>query len=199
MASETNTAAATAPSSASGSFDFIADNIRKAGGNPKRVLIGFFAAWIAFALILWVLPAPKGLSKEGMAVLAIVVWASIMWVSEAMPVGITGMGIPTLLVLSNALPWDKGNPPLRDALAGFSGHVVWLCLFAFLVAAIMQLLKLDRRIALAILDWIKANNVGRVIWGFFVVNILLAFMIPAANARAATPAARDQRYLRSFG
>lgn len=186
MASQTNAATAAAPSGAPGPFDFIADNIRKTGGNPKRVLIGFFAAWIAFALILWVLPAPKGLSKEGMAVLAIVVWASVMWVSEAMPVGITGMGIPTLLVLTHALPWNKGNPPLRDALAGFSGHVVWLCLFAFLVAAIMQLLKLDRRIALAILDWIKANNVGRVIWGFFVVNILLAFMIPAANARAAT-------------
>lgn len=186
MASQTNAATAAAPSGTAGPFDFIAENIRKTGGNPKRVLIGFFTAWIAFALILWVLPAPKGLSREGMAVLAIVVWASVMWVSEAMPVGITGMGIPTLLVLTHALPWNKGNPPLRDALAGFSGHVVWLCLFAFLVAAIMQLLKLDRRIALAILDWIKATNVGRVIWGFFVVNILLAFMIPAANARAAT-------------
>jgi len=133
-----------------------------------------------------VLPAPKGLSKEGMAVLAIVVWASVMWVTEAMPVGITGMGIPTLLIMTKAFPWDKGNPPLRDALSGFVGPVVWLCLFAFLVAAIMQLLKLDRRIALAILDWIKANNVGRVIWGFFYVNIVLSFLIPAANARAAT-------------
>ncbi len=186
MASETSAAASAARVGGQSPFDFIAENIRKAGGDPKRVLIGFFAAWIAFALILWVLPAPKGLSKEGMAVLAIVVWASVMWVSEAMPVGITGMGIPTLLIMTKAFPWDKGQPPLRDALAGFVGPVVWLCLFAFLVAAVMQLLKLDRRIALAILDWTKANNVGRVIWGFFYVNIVLAFAIPAANARAAT-------------
>ena len=175
-----------AGSTGNGVLDYLSDNIRAAGGNPKRTLIGFFLAWVAFALILWVFPAPKGLSREGMAVLAIVVWASIMWVSEAMPVGITGMGVPLLLILTHALPWDKGQPPLRDALSGFSGHVVWLCLFAFMVAAIMQLLKLDRRIALAILDWIKATNVGRVIWGFFVVNIVLSFMIPAANARAAT-------------
>jgi anion transporter len=169
-----------------GPLEFIAENIRKSGRNPKRVLIGFFAAWIAFALILWVLPAPKGLSKEGMAVLAVVVWASLMWVAEVMPVGITGISIPLLLMLSRGLPWDKGQPPMRDALAGFTGPVVWLCLFAFFVAAIMQLLKLDRRIALVILDGIKANNVGRVIWGFFVVNIALALTIPAANARAAT-------------
>ena len=182
MASETRTATSGGPAT----FGFLFENIRKTGGNPTRVLTGFFTAWIAFALILWVLPAPKGLSAEGMAVLAIVVWASAMWVSEAMPVGITGMGIPTLLIMTRALPWDKGQPPLRDALSGFVGPVVWLCLFAFLVAAIMQLLKLDRRIALAILDWIKANNVGRVIWGFFYVNIVLSFAIPAANARAAT-------------
>ena len=50
----------------------------------------------------------------------------------------------------------------------------------------MQLLKLDRRIALGILDKIKASSVGRVIWGMFGVNIVLAFLIPAANARAAT-------------
>ncbi|MEK7244799.1 MAG: anion permease, partial [Pseudomonadota bacterium] len=149
MASETSAASAAATSRVSGSFDFLAENIRKSGGDPKRVLIGFFAAWLAFALILWVLPAPPGLSKEGMAVLAIVVWASVMWVTEALPVGITGMGIPTLLIMTRALPWDKGQPPLRDALSGFVGPVVWLCLFAFLVAAVMQLLKLDRRIALA--------------------------------------------------
>jgi anion transporter len=180
MASETTAAAVRGP------LDYLSENIRKAGGDPKRVLIGFLGAWVAFALILWVLPAPKGLSKEGMAVLAIMVWASVLWVTEALPVGITGMGIPTLLILTHALPWDKGQPPLRDALSGFVGDVVWLCLFAFLVAAIMQLLKLDRRIALAILDWVKANNVGRVIWGFFVVNIVLSLMIPAANARSAT-------------
>ncbi len=177
---------AQAGANGSGVLAYLSDNIRAGGREPGRVLIGFCLAWVAFALILWVLPAPKGLSKEGMAVLAIVVWASVMWVSEAMPVGITGMGVPLLLVLTHALPWAKGQPPLRDALAGFSGHVVWLCLFAFMVAAIMQILKLDRRIALAILDWIKATNVGRVIWGFFAVNIVLSFMIPAANARAAT-------------
>ena len=121
-----------------------------------------------------------------MAVLAIVVWASIMWVSEALPVGITGISIPTLLLLTQAIPWKDGKAPMATVFSGFTSPEVWLCLFAFFVGAVMQLLRMDRRIALGILDKVRASSVGRVIWGMFGVNIALAFLIPAANARAAT-------------
>lgn len=170
-------------------FARLSENIHQSGRSPASVLGGFAAAWVAFALILWVLPAPAGLSASGMAVLAVVVWASIMWVSEALPVGITGISIPTLLILTHAIPWvekkGKVSPPMDVVFSGFTDHVVWLCLFAFLVGAVMQLLRLDRRIALAVLDWVKASNVGRVIWGMFGVNLILALLVPAANARAA--------------
>jgi len=173
-----------------GVIQYLVGNIEASGKNPTRVIAGFFAAWILFALILWVFPRPEGLNENGMAVLAVVVWASIMWVSEALPVGITGISVPTLLILTHGIPWieKKGKlvPPMNIVFSGFTKHVVWLCLFAFLIGAVMQLLKLDRRIALGILDKIKASNVGRVIWGMFFVNIVLAFLIPAANARAAT-------------
>ena len=151
-------AGAVASSNGNGILAFLSENIRKSGREPKRTLIGFVVAWVAFGLIMWVLPAPQGLSREGMAVLAVVVWASIMWVAEALPVGITGISIPLLLILTHALPWTKDQPPLRDVLSGFTGHVVWLCLFAFMVAAFMQLLKLDRRIALFILDKIMKSS-----------------------------------------
>jgi len=187
MSNENLTTAATGGGSL---FTYVTNNIRESGRNPKRVLLGFASAWIMFALIMWVFPRPEGLNEHGMAVLAIVVWASIMWVSEALPVGITGISVPTLLILTEGVPWieKKGHlvPPMNIVFSGFTKHVVWLCLFAFLVGAVMQLLKLDRRIALLILDKIKASTVGRVIWGMFFVNIILAFLIPAANARAAT-------------
>jgi anion transporter len=75
---------------------------------------------------------------------------------------------------------------MGQVFSGFTSHETWLCLFAFFLGAIIQLLKMDRRIALSILDRIKASNVTQVIWGMFGVNIVLAFLIPAANARAAT-------------
>ena len=84
-------------------------NIEQSGRNPARVIPGFIAAWLLFFAILYA-PLPPGLSQEGMAVLAIVVWASIMWVTEAMPVGITGVAIPLLLIVTHAIPWTmKGN------------------------------------------------------------------------------------------
>jgi anion transporter len=165
---------------------YFTDNIAESGKNPRSVLMGFFAAWVTFFLILKVVPVPSGLSQNGMAVLAIVVWACVMWVSEALPVGITGISIPTLLILTRAIPWQDGKPPMDLVFAGFTSPEVWLCLFAFFVGAIMALLKLDRRIALSILDGIKASTVGQVIWGMLGVNIVLSFLVPAANARAAT-------------
>ncbi|WP_027191051.1 SLC13 family permease [Fundidesulfovibrio putealis] len=165
---------------------YISENLTLCGQSPKTTWLGYALAWAAFFLIYKVLPVPEGLKPEGMSVLAILVWASIMWVSEAMPVGITGISIPTLLILTKGLPWNGNNPPMGQVFSGFTTHEVWLCLFAFFAGAIIQLLKMDRRIALAILDKIRANNVGRIIWGMFGVNIVLAFLIPAANARAAT-------------
>ena len=124
------------------------------------------------------LPPFPGLTHNGMAVLGIVLWASVMWVSEAMPTGITGISIPTLLLITQAIPWQGGKPPMSIIFAGFTNHVIWLCLFAFLVGAVMQLVGLDKRIALGILARLKASSVGRVIWGMFFVNIVLGFLVP---------------------
>ena len=167
-------------------FAYLCENVRKSGNTPCRAFVGFAVAWLAFFLFWDVLPPFHGLTHEGMAVLGIVVWASIMWVSEAMPAGITGISIPTMLLITQALPWTNGKPPMSVIFAGFTNHVIWLCLFAFMVAAVMQLIGLDRRIALGILARFKASSVGRVIWGMFFVNIILGFLVPAANARAAT-------------
>lgn len=169
-----------------GLLGYLVNNIQETGKSSIRVLGGFIGAWVLFFLINFVFPVPEGLPREGMSVLAVVVWASIMWVSEALPVGITGISIPLLLILTQGIPWVDGKPPMAVVFGGFTKHVVWLCLFAFFVGAIMQLLKLDRRVALSILDKFKASSVGKVIWGMFFVNIVLAFLIPAANARAAT-------------
>ncbi len=186
IGADIGTVEASAPTSKTTVISYILENIKASGKDPVRTLVGFFLAWTAFFLLWKLIPAPAKLSPNGMTVLAIVVWACIMWVSEALPVGITGIGIPTLLIVTHALPWKDGKPPLVQVFGGFTTEVLWLCLFAFFVGAIMQLLKLDRRIALGLLDKLKASNVGQVIWGMFPINIALGFLIPAANARAAT-------------
>ena len=163
-----------------GFFGRFRDNIVESGRSPTKAVVGFLLAWIVYFLILWVMPLPAELSMAGKATLAVVVWACIMWIFEAMPVGITGILIPMLLVMGGAAP----NFP--KAASGFTTPVVFLCLAAFIFAALMQAAGLDKRIALGLLNKVKTKTVNGVIWAMFGANIVLSFIIPAANARAAT-------------
>lgn len=156
------------------------ENIRATGREPGKMLLGFFLAWGLFFFILKVMPAPEGLPPAGQATLAVMIWACTMWIFEAIPVGISGVLIPMLLVMTGAVT------PFPKAASGFTTPVVFLCLSAFIFAAIMQAAGLDRRIALTMLHRMKVKTVNGVIWAMFAVNFVLSFIIPAANARAAT-------------
>lgn len=155
------------------------DNVAESGRSPAKTLIGFVLAWSLFFLIL-ALPNPAGLSNAGKATLAVMVWSCTIWIFESMPVGVSGLLIPMLLVMTG------GAAPFPKAASGFTTPVVFLCLAAFLFAAIMQSAGLDRRIALKILHAVKVKTVNGVIWAMFGVNLVLSLIIPAANARAAT-------------
>src|SRR6202171_5439163 len=78
------------------------DNIAESGRNPVSTALGLALAWGLFFFVIYALPTPQGLSPAGKACLAVVVWACVIWVSKAIPVGITGIMIPMLLVMSGA-------------------------------------------------------------------------------------------------
>lgn len=151
----------------------------KARGAGLKARAGFVLAWLCFFGIAWLMPTPAGLSAPGKATLAVVAWVAIVWVVEAIPIGVSGILIPMLLVLSHAVT------AFPQAASGFAAPVVFLCLAAFLFSATMQAAGLDRRIALVLLDKLKVCTANGVIWAMFVVNFVMSLVVPAANARAA--------------
>src|SRR5438067_5182218 len=161
-------------------IEYFRSNITAAGLSPGKAFAGFAIAWAVFFAILYGMPAPNGLSLAGKATLAVMAWACLMWIFEAIPVGVSGLLIPMLLVVSGAIK------PFAKAADGFTNPVFFLCLAAFVFAAVMQAAGLDRRIALSLLNWMKVRTVNGVIWAMFAVNMALSLIIPAANARAAT-------------
>ena len=144
-----------------------------------RARLGFLAAWLALFAIGWLIPTPAGLGAQGKATLAVVAWVTIVWLTQALPVGVSGIVLPMLLVLTHA------SPSFANAANGFAAPVVFLCLAAFLFSSIMQTSGLDRRIALALLDRLGVRTANGVIWAMFVVNFVMSSVVPAANARAA--------------
>ena len=66
-----------------GFLDQFRANITAAGLSPRKTMIGFIIAWLLFFFILYGMPAPAGLSPQGQATLAVMVWACTMWIFES--------------------------------------------------------------------------------------------------------------------
>lgn len=154
-------------------------NADMAGVSPKKSFLGFILAWVVFLGIILFMPQPEGLSQQGKATLAVVAWASIIWVSEAIPVGITGVAIPMLLTLSGAV--DK----FPKAVSGFTSNAYFICMIAFIMAAIIQVAGIDKRIAITLLHKLRIKSANSTIMGLFGVNFILSIIVPGANPRGA--------------
>ncbi len=145
----------------------------------RKNMLGFLGAWGIFFAVM-AAPVPKGLSPQALCTLAVVLWSVIIWVTEAVPVGVTGLVIPMLLLVTGALP------KMEDAFAGYVAGTTYLCLGAFIFASLMQLSGLDKRIAVAVLNVFKVKKADELIKGMFVTNFILSLLIPATAARGTT-------------
>lgn len=172
-----------------GLYSYILENIRQSGNkSPEKALFGFIAAWVMLFLTLYVFKFPvileEGggtvvLTAAGQACLAVMVWATIIWLTEAMPIAMTGLIIPALLALTGAVSHIKHAAP------AYSAPVALLVLAAFIFSAIMIASGIDQRVALSMLKHARIKKVGGVVWTLFGFNLLLSLILPAANARAA--------------
>ena len=83
-----------------------------------RALVTLAVLGVLYSTVV-ALPTPAGLSLQGQRVLGVAVLAIGLWSTEALPMGVTGMAVVLLLVLSG------GVPGFREALAGFAEPVTY--------------------------------------------------------------------------
>lgn len=152
----------------------------KATTNSKNkfAFAGFILAWVVFAAILTMVPTSQSLSAGGRAALAVMGWATVIWLSNGLPLAVSGLMIPVLLSLTGA------SQKMPEAFSGFTNNVTFLILGCFILAAIMQTTGLDRRIALGIVSKVKPT-VGGVLKGLIGAHLVTAVLVPATNARGA--------------
>ena len=154
--------------------------------------IWFFSAFAALVAVL-LLPLEGGLTPAGQVALAVLAFAVIMWVTEAVSYTVSSTLIIGLIAIilgftpgtgleGEADPVGTSNA-LGYALAGFSSSAVALVAAALALAAAMQATGLHKRLALWVLK-LSGEKTSHVLIGAIVISIVLAFFVPSATARA---------------
>lgn len=153
---------------------------------------GLVAAVVALLVIL-TLPPAAGLPRAGQVMLAILAFAVIVWMTEALDYAVSAIVIGALMIFGLAFAPDVAKPggpamgsgaALNLALSGFASSAVALVAAACFIAAAMTATGLDRRIALVVLSRVDARA-GQIVIGAMVVGLLLSFVVPSTTARVA--------------
>ena len=152
---------------------------------------GVLAAVTALVVIL-LLPTPANLPVAGHRMLAILAFAVIIWMTEAIDYAVSAIVIAALMAFLLGLAPSVANPKvllgtsaaMSLAFSGFTTTGLVLVAAALFLAAAMTITGLDRRIALTILSGVGTST-RSVIVGTILVGFVIAFMVPSTTARVA--------------
>lgn len=152
---------------------------------------GLLLAAAALCAVL-LLPTPEGLPVAGHRMLAILVFAVIIWMTEAIDYAVSAIVIAALMAFLLGFSPNPANPKvllgtgsgLSLAFSGFSNTALVLVASALFLAAAMTSTGLDKRIALTILSRV-GTEVRHVVIGTIVVGFVIAFLVPSTTARVA--------------
>ena len=152
---------------------------------------GLIVAVVAMVIVLF-LPLPTELPVAGHRMLAILVFAVTVWVTEAVSYEASAIMITSLIaILIGTAPTVQApsltygsSAGVSMALTGFSNPALALVVGALFIAAAMTHTGLDRRIALVTLTKVGAST-RRILFGAMLVIVLLSLVVPSATARSA--------------
>ncbi len=155
------------------------------------ISLGLIAASIVL-LGLVLMPALPGLPVAGQRMLAILAFAVIVWITEAVTYEVSAVLITVLIAfLIGAAPRVDDATlaygtagALSMALAGFSDRALALVAAALFISAGMTSTGFDKRIALVTLSKIGSST-QRIMIGTVLVTAMLSLVVPSATARGA--------------
>ncbi|ETH36376.1 sodium:sulfate symporter transmembrane region domain protein, partial [Bordetella pertussis H897] len=159
---------------------------------PKvKIPIGLIAGIIAMVVVL-LLPLPAELPPAGHRMLAILAFAVVVWITEAVSYEASAIMITTLMAFLLGTAPNVKNPDvlygtsaaISMALTGFSNSALALVTGALFIAAAMTFTGLDKRIALVTLARVGTST-RRILLGAIAVTIVLSLVVPSATARSA--------------
>jgi sodium-dependent dicarboxylate transporter 2/3/5 len=140
-----------------------ADKIDEHPESPKQsgksILIKCAIA-VAAGLLIYALPTPEGLSPEGHRLLALIATVLILWVTEAVPIGITALCVGGGMIMFNIVDRDAAWTP-------YANPAVMFVLMIIMFGVVLNEVGLARRIMYYLLK-VAGTNVKQ-------LSLILAF------------------------
>ncbi|MDQ3835982.1 MAG: DASS family sodium-coupled anion symporter [Thermoproteota archaeon] len=109
--------------------------------------------------------------------LGTMLWMVVWWVTECVPLGITGMLAPVIFTISGILT-------VQDALERFADPIIWIFIAGFVLAASFQRWGLDKRIAYSLAILYRGSNPKIAI--FFVACLPVFLLTMTGSITAST-------------
>jgi sodium-dependent dicarboxylate transporter 2/3/5 len=125
---------------------------------------------IALSAILIILPTVEGLSRPGQNCLAVFCFSITMWITQFLPLPVTGFLVFALLPILGILPSSQ-------AFSLLGSNAVFFILGAFVIAAAMMSSGLSKRLALLFVSRFDKSP-SRLLAGVLISSAALALLMP---------------------
>lgn len=148
--------------------------------NRRRRTAGLVAAPTVFALmLLWPI---SGISPQAHKLAAVLAMMIVLWMTEALPLAVTALVGPTLVVI-------LGVTTARAVFAPFADPIIFLFIGSFILAEAMFVHGLDRRLAFTALGsrWVGRSGVRLMLMYAGVACVLSMWMSNTATTAMLFP------------
>jgi DASS family divalent anion:Na+ symporter len=143
---------------------------------PATRLARLGALVALFLVVAFVVPHPASVTPQGWRLFAIFLSVIVGMMIEPLP--------GAALVMVGLTAFVANGVPMRDALGGFAEPSVWLVLVAMLMARVLMITGVARRIALLFIRQFGSRSLG-VGYALVASDVTLAAGVPSITARSA--------------
>ena len=146
--------------------------------SKKINLKHFFFIILAFIVLLvfYLIPTPDGLNESGKIMIGILIMAAILWITEPIPLAVTGLLIMIMQPLLHI------RTPTQ-VFSSFGSNAVFFLIGAFILAGAIEKHGLHRRIALKFLSYFEKNP-RSFTFGIMTSCATLTFIMPEHGVAA---------------
>ena len=141
---------------------------------PKNII--FILIALLCLIIIYFIPTPAGLENSGKIMIGILFLAAILWITEPIPLAVTGLLIMILQPILHIMP-------ANEVFSSFGNQAVFFLIGAFIIAGAVEKHGLHRRIALKFLSRFEKNP-RMLTLGIMMSCAFLSFVMPEHGVAA---------------